>query len=399
LEYDIITVGGGLGGSSLAQAMARAGRRVLVLESEESFRDRVRGEQVTTWGAAEAKELGIYDLLVSNCAAEERFWDIYLGGMQIQHRDMVETTPQQVPNLTFFHPAMQDSLSKAAEDAGAEVRRGAQVRGVEPGEKPAVLVEHDGRQERIEARLVVGADGRNSMVRKWGRFDVKRDPDDLQIGGIIMEKCPLSMDTAHVFFNPTQGIASPIFPQPGKRARLYFISRVDSGVSHSGDKDLPAFLEGCARTGVDASLLEAASYSGPLATFKGAASWVEHPYQRGVALVGDAAGHSDPAWGQGLSLTMRDARVLRDKLLENDDWDAAGNAYAKARHDYFMASHTVEGWFSRFFYAVGPEADKLRERALPGIAANPQIVPDHMQAGPECEPADDSVRRRFFGEA
>jgi hypothetical protein len=96
---------------------------------------------------------------------------------------------------------------------------------------------------------------------------------------------------------------------------------------------------------------------------------------------------------------MRDARVLRDKLLETDDWDAAGHAYAQARSEYFKASHTVESWFSRFFYGVGPEADQLRERALPGIAQNPEIVPDHMQAGPECEPADDSVRRRFFGEA
>ena len=59
--YDIITVGGGLGGSALGIAMARKGYTVLIVESETKFRDRVRGEQLATWGVAEAKELGILD--------------------------------------------------------------------------------------------------------------------------------------------------------------------------------------------------------------------------------------------------------------------------------------------------------------------------------------------------
>ena len=54
-----------------------------------------------------------------------------------------------------------------------------------------MLVEHDGTQERIQCRLVVGADGRGSMVRKWGGFEVRCDPDKLQIGGIMVEDSPL----------------------------------------------------------------------------------------------------------------------------------------------------------------------------------------------------------------
>ena len=42
-SYDIITIGGGLGGAALAKVMADYGARVLVLESETRFRDRVRG--------------------------------------------------------------------------------------------------------------------------------------------------------------------------------------------------------------------------------------------------------------------------------------------------------------------------------------------------------------------
>lgn len=62
VSYDLITIGGGLGGASLAKAMADRGARVLVLEREPRFKDRVRGEQMHPWGVAEAKLLGIYDL-------------------------------------------------------------------------------------------------------------------------------------------------------------------------------------------------------------------------------------------------------------------------------------------------------------------------------------------------
>ena len=40
----------------------------------------------------------------------------------------------------------------------------------------------------------------------------------------------------------------------------------------------------------------------------------------GVALIGDAAGWSDPIIGQGLSVAMRDARSVADVLLGGDDW-------------------------------------------------------------------------------
>ncbi len=398
MTYDIITVGGGLAGSALAIAMARQGRRVLVIEGEPQFRDRVRGEQVASWGVAEAKELGILDLLLSNCGHELPWWDMYFGGIQVQHRNFVETTPQQLPNLTFFHPEMQETLLSEAAVAGAEVRRGAHVRGVEPGERPAVLVEHDRHQERVECRLVVGADGRNSAVRKWAGFEARRDPDRLQIGGILVEDSPFPDDAAHVYMNPPAGLTSPIFPQGRKRARLYLISRVADRPGHSGDKDLHAFLEGCRQAGVDGTALKSARFSGPLATFKGADTWVDHPYRAGVALIGDAAGHSDPSWGQGLSLTLRDVRLLRDELLATDDWDAAGHAYAEEESRYFQMTRTIEDWLTRFFFDGGPEGDDRRARAIPLIAQDPTRVPDNLQGGPELVPLDEPARRRFFAE-
>ncbi len=77
--YDIITVGGGLGGATLAKAMAEHGARVLVLEREKQFKDRVRGEVVAPWGVAEVKALEIYDLLRATCGQDIRWFAFSMG--------------------------------------------------------------------------------------------------------------------------------------------------------------------------------------------------------------------------------------------------------------------------------------------------------------------------------
>ena len=62
--YDLIIVGGGIGGSALATVMARAGKSVLLLEQSEVFEDRVRGEWIAPWGVTEVRRVGLYDLLM-----------------------------------------------------------------------------------------------------------------------------------------------------------------------------------------------------------------------------------------------------------------------------------------------------------------------------------------------
>src|SRR5262245_36679064 len=106
--YDIITVGGGLASATVAKAMAEQGAQVLVLERETTFKDRVRGEALAPWGVAEARALGLYDLLADGCGHKLRFWTQYRHAMPISRRDIVTTTPHQAPWLTFYHPAMQE---------------------------------------------------------------------------------------------------------------------------------------------------------------------------------------------------------------------------------------------------------------------------------------------------
>jgi len=396
--YDIITIGGGLGGSALAKAMAEHGARILVVERERQFKDRVRGEWMAPWGVAEARTLGIYELLRDTCGHELPAWDMYLGPMSLGRRDFVTTTPLRLPALSLYHPAMQEVLLQAAADGGAEVYRGAVVRNVRPGTIPTVEIERDGAAEEVQARLVVGVDGRASLVRKWAGFTVQQDPPRLQIAGVLFEEMTVPPeDAGYAVFNPSLGQTAYLFPQGGGRVRAYIVNHKETHPRLQGAADVSRFIEEAVQAGAVADLYTGARAVGPLATFDGADTWVTHPYNAGVALVGDAAAASDPTWGQGLSLTLRDVRVLRDQLLHHENWDSAGHAYAEEHDRHYGAIHMVDNWNTEMLLATGPEAEARRARALPLIAQDGTRVPDHQFSGPDL-PVDETVRRRFFGE-
>lgn len=99
-----------------------------------------------------------------------------------------------------------------------------------------------------------------------------------------------------------------------------------------------------------------------------------------------------------MSLTLRDARELRDQVLANDEWDAAGHAYAAAHDRYYGDVHTVENWFTSCFMDPSAEATALRAQVLPRLAMDPTVLPDTFFAGPELVPATEEPRRRLYGE-
>ena len=127
--YDIITVGGGLGGAALAKTMAEHGARVLVLEREKQFKDRVRGEGLVPWGVVETQALGLYELFRTTCAHELPQFGFSAGLGSGEPRDLIATTPQRLPCFSFYHPAMQEVLLHAATDG----RRRGPARGKRAG--------------------------------------------------------------------------------------------------------------------------------------------------------------------------------------------------------------------------------------------------------------------------
>ena len=392
-DYDVITIGGGLGGSALAKVLAAKSLRILVVEREARFSDRVRGEALASWGVAEAQRIGLYDTLIEKCAHEAPYFE-FVGMGPV--RDLRATTPQHLPGLAFYHPAMQEAVLDAARDAGAEVWRRAAVREVSPGEPPRVSVDHDGEVRTLTARMVVCADGRSSAGRGWGGFATMRGKPKLLGAGMLFENLSIDADISVGMINPFLGRVAYLFPQGAGRVRAYLMYEKELPRLQGGN-DSSRFVDECVKTGIPRETYAGARPIGPLASFDMTETWVEHPYRAGVALLGDAAGSSDPTWGQGLSLTLRDVRVLSDSLLATDDWDRVGHEYADARDRYFKRVITVADWFFDLFFARGSEADRRRKRALPLLASEPARVPDHFFSGLDL-PCDEQVRRRLFGE-
>ena len=397
MKHDLIVVGGGVAGSSLARRMAADGARVLVLEREAEFRDRIRGEALQPWGVAEARKLGVAQAL-ELAAAELRWFEQSINGQRAFRRDLVATTIPAEAMWGMYHPSMQEMLLELAVAAGAEVRRGVTAQQVTPGRPPKVTV-GPGQSAEFEARLVVLCAGRNPALRAQLGFRVQRGSIPLLLSGVWLRDLPAEVDhsVAYVANDVSTGAVAALFPQRGDRARAYFGFHPQKCLRLQGEGDFTRFREMFTTTAGKAIPLGDAKPAGPLASFECADVWVAHPYRDGVALAGDAASSNDPSWGQGLSLAFRDARVLSDELVAGTDWDAAANRYAQ-RHDAdYGVVKKVSGWFYDVFQRLGPGADARRARALPLIAQDPTRVPDVLFSGPEF-PLDASSQARFYGE-
>jgi 2-polyprenyl-6-methoxyphenol hydroxylase-like FAD-dependent oxidoreductase len=389
MQYDLAIVGGGLAGASLAMALASHGARVVIVEHQPVFRDRIHGEVTHPWGVAETIALGIYQPLVESCGHETR----WAGAPP---RDLIATTPWKVGCLNFYHPDMQQKLLDLAVQAGAELRRPAEVVGVEVGTRPALLVRSRNRTERISARLVVGADGRRSRVRGWAGFQVRRDPDCSMIAGALYGGLKHPEDTFRGYRNTSNQQHGVIIPIGHGRFRAYFIFHHGTQEALSGTKDEAAFVAGCGTAEGCSEWFDGAERIGPLATFNAADHWVDDPHREGVVLIGDAAASSDPSFGGGLSLSFRDVRVLRDLLIANADWPSAASSYAREHDRYYGSLHRQHDWARELYFHPGPEADAKRAIALPKFADDPSRRPDVLALGPDA-PSDEAARRRFFG--
>jgi len=396
-DLEVIVVGGGIAGAALAVRLSSLGARVTVLERETRFRDRVRGELLYPWGVVEARLLGVADALAP-VSRELRHWTTKIQPLHAWRSDLTRSATAG-PAITFVHAEAQESLIQAAAAAGAEVVRGAAVRGVEPGTRPAVSLGRAAGQRgaRLEADLVVGADGRGSVTARAAGFQSHARAETLVLAGAMFTGAEAPDDTGHVFMRPDAGLLGLVVPLPGGRHRAYAGYHTATGRRNlSGPPALPAFREVMAGAGMPARWLDDAVLAGPLAEFSGAECWTE-PAGDGVALIGDASAVSDPSWGCGLALALRDARVLAEALAGSSDLAAALRRYAHEHAAYHDALRRQTTWLETVFRTPGPQADAVRRVALPKIAIDPSRAPDVLGAGPEGA-SDEGARRRFFGE-
>jgi 2-polyprenyl-6-methoxyphenol hydroxylase-like FAD-dependent oxidoreductase len=379
MDHDLIIIGGGLAGSTLAKNMAESGKSVLLLERETEFKDRIRGEAMHPWGVIEAQRLGIFDALNNTCGHVCDHWRTYFLGELMSDRDLPATNPHGVGEFHFYHPRMQETLIALAAEAGAQVHRGARLSNLIADER-RIQWRENGDTFEASTRLIVGADGSRSMVRSKSGFEVHQDDNWLQLAGVMMENTGIPDDSVHVFQGPEA--TALFFPQGGNCTRSYISFTPETHDAHFiGESHKEDYLSLCLQLGVPEPWLASAKLTGPLAEFQGADRWAKHPAIPGVVLIGDASAKPDPSWGTGLSLALRDVRTLRDELLTDDDWDAACTRYAEAHDGYYGQLREVESWFRHLLWDQGKAADDRRLEVFPNLEK--AGAPDIVGLGPE----------------
>jgi len=391
---DLVIIGGGIAGSSLAIAMARAGYDVVVLEKERKFRDRVRGEVVYPWGTAEVVRLGLFEDFTQGCGRVVHFDTDHIGGETHQPTRYPDVSPDRTSALSFPHPEMQEQLLNRAAEAGAEVYRGAVLGEIRPGNAPEVDFIVDAQEKTVAARLVVGADGRESRVLQKLNFAHRRDPEHLYTAGFQLRGFSEDPSSVHYFLDDAEGFGSVVVETAPGNHRAYLLFNKDA-LPHrpSGARDYPLMMERFRKLGFPEDWLERAEPHGILASFDGAHRWVENATQPGVTLVGDAAGSSDPVWGNGLSRSLRSVRLLRDRLLSDGNWAAAADAYADDHQRDFMNLRRLERFSAELCFTIGQEALKRRNRAWSLMQREPELRVRISIYGPDSPISDRDLDR------
>jgi 2-polyprenyl-6-methoxyphenol hydroxylase-like FAD-dependent oxidoreductase len=404
--YDLVIVGGGIGGAALATVMQRAGRSCLVLERTTEFPDRTKGEWIAPWGVAEVMSLGLRDVLASARGHVIRRHVSFDPALDPADVLAAPTDLALLPGvdgpMTQRHPDACQALFDAAGAVGADTRRGVQDVAVTIEGGPTVTWTDETGSHRASCRLVVGADGRNSVVRRTSGFDVVKDPPHHLFSGLLV-------DGADGFPEDLQAIGTEgdvhflAFPQGDGRARLYLGFGLDQPRRFTGPDGPRAFLASFRFSCLpDPDVFADATPVSPCATYSNEDTWVEVPVRDGVVLIGDAAGWNDPITGQGLSITMRDVRVVSEVLQASDDWSAAAFApYVEERRERMRRLRFGASMQSAIYNEFGPAAAARRLRAWSRFEAEPELSLPIVcsMIGPELAPAEvftDDARRRVL---
>lgn len=329
---DVVVVGGGIGGGSLAYALADAGLGVTVLEATTEFEDRVRGESMQPWGMKEARELGVEQTLLDAGAHIAPTWKQYdeeLG--EVGEIPMSIMVPGIPGTLNLRHPVACQALIDAASAAGATVVRGVRDVTISSNGSPTVSYATEATANEVRTSLVVGADGRASKIRKQVGIELERQEPISYIAGLLVEGLDGVPDDHDVLAGGEE-LFFVMFHQGGGRARVYQCPTAAEKQRFAGRDGTARFLADCGRSSYPwAAEVARGTPAGPCATYPGDDTWTDAPYDDGVVLIGDAAGHNDPIIGEGLSIAMRDARMVRDLVLDNARDPAALAPYGAER--------------------------------------------------------------------
>jgi len=356
-DYDILIVGGGLAGASLAIALRHLPVHVGLIEaisldsrSQPSYDDRSVAlaygskkifESMGVWsqasltGATPIREIHISD--------RGRF-----GFTRLSHRDAaVEALGWVVENRVLG--AALGSTLKACNNV--DVICPASVEHVEmAGDRANVSVRAGNDEKKFSARLVVAADGGRSILRDSAGFDTRHR--DFGQTAVVTN---VSVDRHHnnvAYERFTRNGPLAFLPMSENRCSVVWTLPTDlAGTVHElNDRDFLQILQSEFGTRLGLLARVGRRHTYPLSTMSAA-----EPVKQRMVLIGNAAHTVHPVAGQGFNLGLRDVAVLAEHIARavragGDPGDRAVLvAYAAARRRDVQAISTFTTGLVRLF--------------------------------------------------
>ncbi len=367
MAYDAIVVGASNAGCTAARLLARQGARVALVEK----RPAMDAYKVTCTHFIQSSASPVIERL--GLAAELTAVGGVRDGIDMwtPHGGWIRAPRDAPRGWNVTRRALDPILRRlAVETPGVDFLPGAAVVGVRAnGRVTGVEVEdrHRGRR-RIDARLVVAADGRDSTVARLARVPGRVRPHGRfgyfgyyrGIPGPTWSRTwLLDPDFAYTFPNEGGLTVVAVFVH---KARLgEFKADLEGSFRHMIDElPDPPDLSGAEREGKLIGKLDMPNVSRP-------------PARPGLAFVGDAALASDPVWGVGCGWAFQSAEWLADAvgpaLVGGEDVDAALRRYARA-HRRGLGQHH----FMIADLASGRLANAPERRMYRAAAADPAVA-------------------------
>jgi geranylgeranyl reductase family protein len=395
LDADVIVVGGGPAGSVTAALLAERGHHVLLLDKARFPRHKPCSEYVNPAGARILGDLGLGRELRTLGAHRVAFMAIHAPNGQRFLVDFETATPGECA-LGLSRYRLDALLLDRARETGVQVREGAHVRDLvaAEGHVKGVVATIDGERETLRARLIIGADGRHSVVaraldletplrwpRRTGLIAHYRGVTGLDRGGEM-----------HVARHGYAGLA----PLEDGLTNVAFVTDSAAVASRPGTLE-EFFVAGLDRIPAVAALLTGAEQQGGIRGVGPMAHRALRLYGDGYLLVGDAAGFLDPFTGDGIYEAMRGALLaapVADAALRKGDLSARSLApYGAARERVFRAKRNVR-WLVQGFISRPALLDYAAGRLL----ARPRVAATLTGVLGDLLPAEAALSPRFLAQ-